>query len=154
MTISTECIVMSTRPSNRSIFGGPTALHPSFLYIQSEVCTEGTLKDWLLGGRELRGVDIFDQVRFTLHPSSVQFTLLSFLTNFAKVLDAVAFIHEKGFVHRNLKPSNIFLFKNSKIKVGDFGFVTNGRCVCVCCVCVCVSCVACTHSNFLCHSLS
>eukprot|EP00731_Ephydatia_muelleri_P026063 Em0018g163a len=89
----------------RSIFGGPaTTLHQSFLYIQLELCTEGTLRDWLLTGEggEQRGVDIFDQV-----------------------LEVVAFIHEKGFVHRNLKPSNIYLFKNSKIKVGDFGFVTN-----------------------------
>ena len=118
---------------NRSIFGGPaTTLHPSFLYIQLELCTEGTLRDWLLTGEggEQRGVDIFDQVRFAPHPSSVLFILFFFFT---KVLEVVAFIHEKGFVHRNLKPSNIYLFKNSKIKVGDFGFVTNGRCVAAMC---------------------
>lgn len=34
---------------------------------------------------------------------------------------ALAFIHEQGFFHRDLKPTNIFFDDNKNIKIGDFG---------------------------------
>ena len=43
------------------------------------------------------------------------------------MLDAVAYIHEKGLVHRDLKPANIFLAENYVLKVGDFGLVTGAE---------------------------
>jgi serine/threonine protein kinase len=32
-------------------------------------------------------------------------------------------IHKKGIIHRHIKPSNIFIDENMKIKIGDFGFL-------------------------------
>ena len=29
-------------------------------------------------------------------------------------------MHDKGFIHRDLKPDNIFVFPNGSIKIGDF----------------------------------
>ena len=71
-----------------------------------------------------------------------------------QVLDAVAYVHQKGLMHRDLKPSNIFFSLEGSVKVGDFGLVTGSAfsgsqgslkgavlpCWCVCsreCVCVC-----------------
>jgi len=35
------------------------------------------------------------------------------------------YIHSKGYLHRDIKPDNIFLKLNGEVKVGDFGFVTD-----------------------------
>lgn len=37
------------------------------------------------------------------------------------VLEALEKIHEKGIIHRDISPDNIFLVSNSKIKLFDFG---------------------------------
>jgi serine/threonine-protein kinase len=44
--------------------------------------------------------------------------LLSVLTD---VADALAFAHEKGVVHRDVKPENVLLTRSGKAKVADFG---------------------------------
>ena len=43
-----------------------------------------------------------------------------------KILEAVAYIHENGLVHLDLKPSNILFSRDGddNLKVGDFGLVT------------------------------
>lgn len=40
------------------------------------------------------------------------------------IVNGLKYLHGKGIIHRDLKLGNIFLDKNFKIKLGDFGLAT------------------------------
>uniref|UniRef100_A0A3B4ERC7 non-specific serine/threonine protein kinase n=1 Tax=Pundamilia nyererei TaxID=303518 RepID=A0A3B4ERC7_9CICH len=44
---------------------------------------------------------------------------------FREILDGLAYIHEQGMIHRDLKPVNIFLDSQDHVKIGDFGLATD-----------------------------
>ncbi|KAG5680093.1 hypothetical protein PVAND_009619 [Polypedilum vanderplanki] len=77
-----------------------------YLFIQMQLCMKSSLKDWLketdLKARNGETVNIWHQI-----------------------IDAVHYVHLKGLIHRDLKPSNIFFALDGKIKIGDFGLVTD-----------------------------
>ncbi len=52
--------------------------------------------------------------------------LLGSLIILRPVVDAVAKVHEKGFVHRDIKPQNIFIAADGHLVLGDFGLVIDG----------------------------
>lgn len=73
------------------------------------------------------GGDLFDLIAHKLHLD--ENTVARVLH---KLLSVVAFLHEKGVVHRDLKLENVFLRKlddENSVVVGDFGncFVSKGR---------------------------
>lgn len=72
------------------------------LYIATEYATEGTLEDYL---RRKEGVLSRSEVR-------------NFVQQIAEALD---FAHTNGIIHRDVKPSNILLSYNNRIKLADFG---------------------------------
>jgi serine/threonine protein kinase len=44
---------------------------------------------------------------------------------FTQMLDAVGYVHEKGFVHRDIKPSNFIINSEGVVKLLDFGIAKN-----------------------------
>jgi translation initiation factor 2-alpha kinase 4 len=43
---------------------------------------------------------------------------------FRQILEGLVHIHSQGVIHRDLKPTNIFLDSNGDVKIGDFGLAT------------------------------
>uniref|UniRef100_A0A8C5AX79 non-specific serine/threonine protein kinase n=1 Tax=Gadus morhua TaxID=8049 RepID=A0A8C5AX79_GADMO len=78
-----------------------------YLYIQMEYCEKSTLRDTIDQG---------------LHEDSSRLWRL-----FREILDGLAYIHEQGMIHRDLKPVNIFLDSQDHVKIGDFGLATDHR---------------------------
>eukprot|EP00079_Xenopus_tropicalis_P035964 XP_017949735.1 PREDICTED: eukaryotic translation initiation factor 2-alpha kinase 3 [Xenopus tropicalis] len=75
-----------------------------YLYIQMEFCENGDLRNWI---REMKEVDKKNS-----------------LDIFWQIVKGVAYIHSQKLIHRDLKPENIFFSKDKKVKIGDFGLVT------------------------------
>ncbi|XP_033000891.1 eIF-2-alpha kinase GCN2 isoform X1 [Lacerta agilis] len=75
------------------------------LYIQMEYCEKSTLRDTI------------DQGLYEDKNRLWRF--------FREILDGLAYIHEKGMIHRDLKPVNIFLDSEDHVKIGDFGLATD-----------------------------
>lgn len=75
------------------------------IFIQMQFCNNGNLEEWLentdLQRRDGKSTLIWNQI-----------------------VAAVKFIHDKGLIHRDLKPQNIFFETEDKIRIGDFGLVT------------------------------
>lgn len=40
---------------------------------------------------------------------------------FADMARSISHVHEKGFIHLDIKPSNFFVAKDRTVKLGDFG---------------------------------
>ncbi|XP_027856533.1 eIF-2-alpha kinase GCN2 [Xiphophorus couchianus] len=76
-----------------------------YLYIQMEYCEKSTLRDTI------------DQ---SLYLDRNRLWRL-----FREILDGLAYIHEQGMIHRDLKPVNIFLDSQDHVKIGDFGLATD-----------------------------
>lgn len=49
--------------------------------------------------------------------------VLECLTAFRSVVEAVAYVHSEGIVHRDIKPQNIFVDADDQLVLGDFGLV-------------------------------
>uniref|UniRef100_A0A8D0EX17 Eukaryotic translation initiation factor 2 alpha kinase 2 n=1 Tax=Strix occidentalis caurina TaxID=311401 RepID=A0A8D0EX17_STROC len=77
------------------------------LFIQMELCEQGTLENWIEKNR--RDLKYHEMAQ----------------TKFLQILKGVKYIHSRELIHRDLKPQNIFISREDKIKIGDFGLVTS-----------------------------
>ncbi|KAG6885681.1 hypothetical protein C0993_011166 [Termitomyces sp. T159_Od127] len=78
------------------------------LYIQTEVCTSGNLQQFL---------ETFGNAYRKLSEDRV-WKILVDLSN------GLRFVHDAGVIHLDLKPSNIFVTGEGRLKIGDFGMAT------------------------------
>ncbi|XP_075982885.1 eukaryotic translation initiation factor 2 alpha kinase Gcn2 [Anticarsia gemmatalis] len=74
------------------------------LYIQMEFCEKHTLRQAIDAG--------------LYHESYRAWRL------FREIVEGLAHVHQRGMIHRDLKPVNIFLDSNDHVKIGDFGLAT------------------------------
>ena len=72
------------------------------IWLVTELCTGGELFDYLAEKGRLGE----DEVRVL----------------FGQLCLAVAYVHDKGIVHRDLKLENVLLDEKCRVKLGDFGF--------------------------------
>lgn len=98
----TDVVSSNARPASRARPQGK-----SILYIQMEFCENNTLLNLIERG-------------LPANPSE-------YWRLFRQILEAVSYIHSCGFIHRDLKPTNIFIDKSNNIKVGDFGLAKNSQ---------------------------
>lgn len=78
------------------------------LYIQTELCPFGNLAFFL--EEYGRMFEFLDEARV--------WKILAELTS------GVAYIHQHGVLHLDLKPANVFISSNGSLKIGDFGLAT------------------------------
>ncbi|CDW77306.1 UNKNOWN [Stylonychia lemnae] len=91
-------------------------IHDSFLSNESEFITISELAE--------EDLYHFVQNRFnernSLTCQQVSMILL-------QILNALEYIHNKNFIHRDISPQNILVFEDQSIKICDFGFVSYGE---------------------------
>ena len=90
--------------------------HPGIarLYAAGEERIDGTDVPWL-AMEYVRGVDLADYARDARHTRAERLRLL------VAVARAVQFAHERGVIHRDLKPGNILVDEDGRPKILDFG---------------------------------
>ncbi|KAG6877428.1 hypothetical protein C0993_007479 [Termitomyces sp. T159_Od127] len=74
----------------------------SYIWIVTELCTGGELFDYVVE----KGRLLEEEARLI----------------FGQLCLAVAYLHDRGIVHRDLKLENVLLDERCRIKLGDFGF--------------------------------
>ncbi|KAL0819440.1 hypothetical protein ABMA28_007545 [Loxostege sticticalis] len=96
LTVPSENVPETPRPQS-------VRLH-QVLYIQMEFCEKHTLRQAIDNGL---WQEHFRAWRL-----------------FREIVEGLAHVHQRGMIHRDLKPVNIFLDSNDHVKIGDFGLAT------------------------------
>eukprot|EP00747_Dinoflagellata_sp_TGD_P024205 gnl/TRDRNA2_/TRDRNA2_130383_c0_seq1.p1 gnl/TRDRNA2_/TRDRNA2_130383_c0~~gnl/TRDRNA2_/TRDRNA2_130383_c0_seq1.p1 ORF type:complete len:611 (-),score=86.63 gnl/TRDRNA2_/TRDRNA2_130383_c0_seq1:222-2054(-) len=84
------------------------------LYIQTELCSEDTLQTWIAQRNAAvasGSITRTDKTRWTREACEI----------FRQCCDALAHLHSKDCIHRDVKPSNILFAKDGSVRLGDFG---------------------------------
>jgi serine/threonine protein kinase len=112
----------------RGVEGIAMPLYFSIDSTSAKITMEHYLSDlfFLTGAAGPETDDISQSINFFLHQASylsyVRPTYSRFiLAIIFQVCKALAEIHERGFIHRDIKEENVFVSESGEIKIGDFG---------------------------------
>eukprot|EP00439_Symbiodinium_sp_Y106_P078736 s1554_g17.t1 len=92
--------------------------HNQMLYMIIDLCSGGTLKKWIVNRYE----ESVSKMPVYMAPS--KYLVASCLW---QILDAIRYLHERGFVHRDVKPENLLVQKTSyrpQLLLADFNVAT------------------------------
>jgi tetratricopeptide (TPR) repeat protein/predicted Ser/Thr protein kinase len=82
---------------------------------------EAATHESALGPQPFFAMELVDGKPLTLYAAEARLDLPQRLDLFARICDAVHHAHQKGVIHRDLKPGNILVTANGQPKVLDFG---------------------------------
>ncbi|EKN5928651.1 serine/threonine protein kinase [Yersinia enterocolitica] len=81
--------------------------------VQIFICNLGVPKPWFV--MELAQSNLDDEIKNGTLTDREKINILKM------VLDGLSFIHNKGYLHRDIKPMNILKFSSGEYKLSDFG---------------------------------
>ena len=96
-----KAIAMMSHPNIVQIFDVSVKSEGEHQYIVMELINGITLKDYISKAGSLKWQEAIGYVR--------------------QILQALAHAHEKGIIHRDMKPQNVMLLRNGNLKITDFG---------------------------------
>jgi serine/threonine protein kinase len=88
--------------------------HPSLVKILDSDLNE----NWFV-------MEYFSRGTLSGHLARTRGDVFSTLLAFRSLVGAVSELHKSGYVHRDIKPDNIFLADDGRLVLGDFGLVIN-----------------------------
>ena len=104
--------------------GSAPLLPERCLFIQMELCKE-TLKHWIERrfAQELGQSDAPPKLIYPpfAEENDVRWDI------FGQLLTGLAFLHAKGYIHRDLKPTNILMSMNGHVKIADLGLAREAQ---------------------------
>lgn len=105
-----QIVAHSPKPPSGAAMNLSKLKYTGTLYIQSELCRKETLLDWLVH-RNSQDADSDGKLE----------RICGALNIFFQVMSALEHMHSKGYVHRDVKPSNILFGLDGDLRLGDFG---------------------------------
>lgn len=87
------------------IFNPRNEVFEMALFIQMQLCGPETLASWLSSPKR----------------ASSQLDMVIVYKVMLQLASGISYIHKSGLIHRDMKPSNIFIGEDYHIKIGDFG---------------------------------
>jgi serine/threonine-protein kinase len=73
------------------------------------------------GGVVYMAMELLEGVDLGAQAAARRFSVAEAVTIAERVADALAFAHDRGVVHRDIKPPNIMLIAGGRVKIMDFG---------------------------------
>ncbi|KAG6974546.1 hypothetical protein JG687_00000297 [Phytophthora cactorum] len=106
--LAQEIVILEKLSSSRHNFDNIVRYYQAwqengFFFLQMELCEGGTLQDFIT----TRNQEVL--------PESYVWSILRDVASGLKILD------EHGLVHLDIKPDNIFITEDGRLKIGDFG---------------------------------
>ncbi|CAI2356600.1 unnamed protein product [Caenorhabditis sp. 36 PRJEB53466] len=112
LSIHNRAVLVETENQELEVRETAEAGDCAYLYIVMQLCAEKTLESWIKRNKTLESRSLV--------------VMKDWIRQLASGLD---YLHNKGFIHRDLKPGNVFFSLDSKpdhqiLKIGDLGLAT------------------------------